>query len=147
MSSQHPMTAGARRCLDAILAHRREHDESPTIRELMERMNLQSEQSVHRYLTILDENGYIARLPRRARGIRVLKERVADPDYDLALDACRRFVDWMEGTHLKALMESERIPGETLQDAIAWARSQARTNIQTVRFYRDAFRAIAGATF
>lgn len=145
MSNLHPMSEGARKCLEAILAHKVEHDEYPTVRELMERMNLRSEQSVHRYLHVLSDRGHIERIPHKARGIRIREDRPNEPDYGLAIEHCRHYVEWMEGTHIKTLMESERIPADNEMDALEWARSGAKTNIQTVRFYRDARRAIGNA--
>jgi repressor LexA len=46
---------------------------SPSFEEMKEALNLQSKSGIHRLITALEERGFIARLPHRARALEVLK--------------------------------------------------------------------------
>lgn len=46
---------------------------SPSFEEMKEALNLKSKSGIHRLITALEERGFIARLPHRARALEVLK--------------------------------------------------------------------------
>lgn len=69
------LTPKQRACLDAIGAHFGETRTMPSVEELRIALGVGSKAGVLRLLRQLEERGRIARLPRRARAIRMLDAR------------------------------------------------------------------------
>ena len=63
-----PLTSGQKRCLDALLAHRRRTGMTPTYRELGARLGIASTHGVSRHLKELERKGYLKMRPT-ARGL------------------------------------------------------------------------------
>ena len=57
--------------LDIIIDYFDEHNHSPSIEDLRERMNVKSKTNVHRLLTALERRGRIRRQPHQARSIMI----------------------------------------------------------------------------
>jgi SOS-response transcriptional repressor LexA len=67
------LTQKQRACLDAIEAHYTQRRIMPSVEELRLALGFGSKTGVFRLLRQLEERGRIARLPQRARAIRLLK--------------------------------------------------------------------------
>lgn len=59
--------------LDAIEDYFEENGFSPSIRELCDLVGLKSTSTVHGYLKILEDGGYIKRLEKSPRALRVVR--------------------------------------------------------------------------
>ena len=71
-SVQMGLTQKQRACLDAIEAHLARTQTMPSVEELRLALGFGSKTGAHRLLRQLEERGCIARLPQRARAIRLL---------------------------------------------------------------------------
>lgn len=70
------------------------HDLAPSFDEMREALELSSKSGVHRLLTALEDRGYIARTPSRARATTILK-RAHDPRNGDARDVAARALEQM----------------------------------------------------
>jgi len=59
--------------LKFIDVHIRAHGVSPSFDEMKDALSLKSKSGIHRLITALEERGFLARLPHRARALEVLK--------------------------------------------------------------------------
>lgn len=59
--------------LKFIDRHIKTHGVSPSFDEMKEALGLKSKSGIHRLITALEERGFLARLPHRARALEVLK--------------------------------------------------------------------------
>jgi repressor LexA len=75
------LTKRKKRIMDFIIDHLEQYSYPPSIREIMEGSGLKSTSSVHRYLKILDEMGYIKKSDSKTRAIEILKDSDGKP-YD-----------------------------------------------------------------
>ena len=71
-----PLSPRQRRCLEAVLAHRRRTGLPPTYRELGRALRIASTNGVRGHLKALERKGYL-RLGRGARGLELTKEVAA----------------------------------------------------------------------
>ncbi len=71
-----PLSPRQRRCLEAVLAHRRRTGLPPTYRELGRALGIASTNGVRRHLEALERKGYL-RMRRAARGLELAKEVAA----------------------------------------------------------------------
>jgi repressor LexA len=71
--AQMGLTQKQRACLDAVEAHYAQTRTMPSVEELRLALGFGSKTGVHRLLRQLEERGRIARLPQRARAIRLLQ--------------------------------------------------------------------------
>ena len=68
-----PLSPRQRRCLEAVLAHRRKTGLPPTYRELGRALGIASTNGVRRHLEALERKGYL-RMRRAARGLELAEE-------------------------------------------------------------------------
>jgi repressor LexA len=68
-----PLSPRQRRCLEAVLAHRRRTGLPPTYRELGRALGIASTNGVRRHLEALERKGYV-RMRRSARGLQLSAE-------------------------------------------------------------------------
>jgi len=68
-----PLSPRQRRCLEAVLAHRRRTGLPPTYRELGRALGISSTQGVRRHLEALERKGYV-RMRATARGLELTEE-------------------------------------------------------------------------
>ena len=61
-------------CYDFICRYMKEKSISPTLSEICEAMNTTSRSNAHNFLRLLEQRGYITRLPHRARSIAIVAE-------------------------------------------------------------------------
>jgi len=66
------LTARQAQVLDAIVSTMRQTGYCPTVREIGESVGLRSTRSVDRHLEALEQKGYIRRVPRKARHIKLI---------------------------------------------------------------------------
>ena len=59
--------------LSFIDAHLGQHGISPSFDEMKDALSLKSKSGIHRLITALEERGFIARLPHRARALEILR--------------------------------------------------------------------------
>ena len=71
-----PLSPRQRRCLEAVLAHRRRTGLPPTYRELGRALGIASTNGVRRHLEALQRKGYL-RMRRAARGLELAEEVAA----------------------------------------------------------------------
>lgn len=67
------LTDKARAILDFVVRYGEDNGSSPTIREVGDAFDIRSTNGVRHHLSVLKKQGYIDLLPRRARGIQVLR--------------------------------------------------------------------------
>ncbi len=65
------LTEHLKMVLVALVEHKRQHDEMPTIKELTERLGFKSQTATVQAMWRLEESGHIERIPNRARGIKI----------------------------------------------------------------------------
>ncbi len=68
------LTEKQTKVLESIKNYIKEHEISPTIRELCEINNVSSTQTIHEYLQKLKEKGYISYIEHSGRSIKLLKK-------------------------------------------------------------------------
>ena len=65
------LTKRQKECYDFICQYIREKSISPTLSEICEAMHTTSRSNAHNFLRLLEQRGYITRLPHRARSIAI----------------------------------------------------------------------------
>lgn len=80
-----PITARQRRVLDYIKHYFDGHQEAPTISEIGQEFGMSSSASVHHVVSILEREGLIRRIPNVSRGIELVKDDLAENNYEIPL--------------------------------------------------------------
>ncbi len=80
-----PITARQRRVLDYIKHYFDVHQEAPTIAEIGQEFGMRSSASVHHVVSILEREGSIRRIPNVSRGIELVKDELAEDNYEIPL--------------------------------------------------------------
>jgi repressor LexA len=81
-SLRRDLTAIQQQMLDYISDTIREHDRSPTIREIGEEIGISSTNGVRYHLSVLEERGYIRRRRGISRGIEWLEHHIRDSEQE-----------------------------------------------------------------
>lgn len=74
------LTKEQNKVLDFIMAARKESGAPPTVREIAAHFGYRSPNNVRQHLRLIEQKGYIRRLPGRARGIEVLVRGADEKD-------------------------------------------------------------------
>jgi repressor LexA len=77
VDQEDPLTEIERVIFDVICDHVDDGGYPPSVREIAERVGLESTSSVHHQLNNLVRKGLIARAPNRSRAITILRKRAA----------------------------------------------------------------------
>ncbi len=75
-----PLTDKQKRVLDFIEQEVAKWNYPPSVREICKALNIRSTATVHGYLDILQEKGYISRIPTKPRAIKLLKNAVGEAE-------------------------------------------------------------------
>ncbi len=75
-----PLTGKQKRVLDFIEQEVASCNYPPSVREICKALNIRSTATVHSYLDILQEKGYISRMATKPRAIKILKNAGNIPD-------------------------------------------------------------------
>ncbi len=75
-----PLTDKQKRVLDFIEQEVAKWNYPPSVREICKALNIRSTATVHSYLDILQEKGYISKMATKPRAIKLLKNAAGDPE-------------------------------------------------------------------
>jgi repressor LexA len=126
------LTERQREILDFIVDESREHGSSPTLREICTRFGFASTLSAREHLRLIEQKGYLKRIPGRRRGVKVLAGFAREADETVRVPIVGRAAagrpitsvenlegyvhldkKWYRGRNLFGL----RIAGESMKDA------------------------------
>lgn len=86
MTTRHDITDAQERMLEYIIETIRDHDRSPTIREIGEAMGISSTNGVRYHLSALEERGYIRRHRGISRGIEWLEHHLSAGEHHIGTE-------------------------------------------------------------
>lgn len=115
------LTSRQNAALAFIRRHIADNDESPSYDQIADALDVKSKSTVVRLVAALEERGYIARLPRRARSIAIVDHSAPDSgDHRMPpLHALNSFLARLPATVTAKLSEHCRRTGESAEDVIA----------------------------
>ena len=116
--------------LSYINGYLSEHGVSPSFDEMKDALGLRSKSGIHRLITALEERGFIARLPHRARALEVLKLP------ESAVAGASSEAPGFSPNVIEARFAGRRTEGEKASEAVSlplYGRIAAGTPIEALR--------------
>ncbi|MDF2809370.1 MAG: lexA [Microvirga sp.] len=109
------LTSRQHELLRFIDGYVKQRGSSPNLGEMAEAMNLKSKTGINRMLNVLEDRGFVRRLPNRARSVEIL--RLHDTATTAALDDFHNRLRIMVGIDMHELVEAGAIAAN---DRNAW---------------------------